>query len=1529
MKTHAAILVLALVAVLPLFAQEHHPNLPKGFDADKVYDFNELDHIDLFTGGLRTTLPLGPRYPINGELSYGFTLVYNSAIWDILPGTYVIWPAGDPQPTLIPYVDTRPGHRVNAGPGWLLSFGKVFPPGPYNNSNAWLYESEDGNDREIGNLDTVGAIAYSRDATYIRAKRTTTTEVTLEFPDGAIHTFKRNPSNNDDWRLDQIRDRFNNKMWIVYEPDGSWTIKDDHLREHKVYFASKNYHNAYGSKFVSRVVLAGFNGDTSEYVFNYQDASYDNSCENDGIYTLDSYTSPFLTSITMPDTSAFEFKYQNSIGSAYTQKCEMGAMTSMRLPTGGFVKWDYVLVHLPTDPCVIGFYRSAGSVPGVGTRSLLNESQAAEGRTTTYTYAKSPDLSNCGGTQSEYTTTTMKTADGARTVHYFSVWPAQYVSPNGHRENERGLPYRRLPAPDKRKLSQEFLGTCTANCSPLRSIYVNYEYEKSPALPESKRGFNRRQTYEKVVMHDDGNKYIENSWSNFDGVGHFRNLLTTSNIGGDESRFETTLWDATTGEMKVAEDGTILTDVVRPATTVPWILNTFYWKSVTENDKELVSEFCFDKTTGFMTRTRMKAGDGTNDLLTVFSHTLPSPFSSAQNGKGNILREEFYGGDNQEVATGTLVCDTTLPAAGPKYTVYHEYQHGTRNSTTYKDAPFKSLDQVIDKNTGLVDESRDTAGILTEYNYDKYARMTEAKTTGRATTKISYDTVARPPVTTIEALDPATAAVLTKARFFYDPWGRTIQSREQMDSGWATINTTYDVMGRRSTVSSPEYRSTANYEGPSVFVPAAVTTTLYDLFGHVTRVTSPDTSKIEYAYEGERKKTITQWVATALGQADTPIVTTEEYDHRERLVKMVEKSGPTNVASPVGANVTTEYSYDPANRLLGVKMTASGGVVQHRIFDYDGRGVLTWESHPESGMTTYTYDARGHVLSKRQSAADSPFDLNYQYDFAERLTLLSSRNPQAPATFRPLKEFEFGTANLPAPNNKTDFSKGKLIRSTRYNYGSEWDDIYKVDNYYDYIDDAGRLHGRRQKITKIDDWGWEEVMKELTMSVKLNALDKIDEISYPMCVGCGAPPTNPQRLPKHHYSFGRLTRIDNVVGSLANPITYWPNGMRRKLPHQNGMTDNQEVGSMARATEISFKTYDRCVAPTFSTQPAGGTGPTNLTVSMNGTAPFQYEWSSYPDSGGWGIAGTTQSISVNPTVRTTYSVTVANACGYVTSQDAIVIPSGCEAPTTGWIEVVLQPDGSWILRPNPTARTPRTYQWKRVSDNAIVGTSETLAVGTLSQTTTYSFTITDSCGSATSNVTIKVPLPMTTTAFSANWNPATGIRLSWPSSSGATGYTIERRAGTTWEYLTSVTGTQFDDTAIQSNKTYAYRVYATSSGSQSGYSNSDIATTYTYSPAVAGTYVTASSFNTTLDAVNKIREAAGMPAVSWANILSPNDPLPNPGVIITGRHILACRARMTEALQALGAPPRSYVDPDPILKTIRALHVNEIQDQTK
>ena len=133
------------------------------------------------------------------------------------------------------------------------------------------------------------------------------------------------------------------------------------------------------------------------------------------------------------------------------------------------------------------------------------------------------------------------------------------------------------------------------------------------------------------------------------------------------------------------------------------------------------------------------------------------------------------------------------------------------------------------------------------------------------------------------------------------------------------------------------------------------------------------------AYAGVRQVQRTVTVGTSTS-AESNATTTETYDRQGRLSTVAEPSGSG------GTVVTTTYGYDVGSR-LHTTSTPSGSVTQNRAFNYDNRGFLTSEQHPEKGATgngtvTYSsYDARGHA----GRVTDGPNDIGLVYDRAERL----------------------------------------------------------------------------------------------------------------------------------------------------------------------------------------------------------------------------------------------------------------------------------------------------------------------------------------------------------------------------------------------------------------------------------------------------------------------------------------------------------------------------------------------------------------
>ena len=151
-----------------------------------------------------------------------------------------------------------------------------------------------------------------------------------------------------------------------------------------------------------------------------------------------------------------------------------------------------------------------------------------------------------------------------------------------------------------------------------------------------------------------------------------------------------------------------------------------------------------------------------------------------------------------------------------------------------------------------------------------------------------------------------------------------------------------------------------------------------------------------------------------------------------------------------------------------------------------------------------------------------------------------------------------------------------------------------------------------------------------------------------------------------------------------------------------------------------------------------------FSVTVNGTAPFTYQW--YKD--GAAVGGASNATYTIAAVRTTdagtYDVVVSNSAGSTTSDNAVLDVAGTAAVPAitaqpASVSVLLGKSASLSVTASGTA--PLAYQWRKGGANITGATSATYTVGSAqtSDTGTYSVAVSNSAGSVISgNATLTV-----------------------------------------------------------------------------------------------------------------------------------------------------------------------------------------------
>lgn len=185
----------------------------------------------------------------------------------------------------------------------------------------------------------------------------------------------------------------------------------------------------------------------------------------------------------------------------------------------------------------------------------------------------------------------------------------------------------------------------------------------------------------------------------------------------------------------------------------------------------------------------------------------------------------------------------------------------------------------------------------------------------------------------------------------------------------------YDAFGR---VAKAFYPTTEGTESKSTFSKSfdnvSPTVTVYDVLDRATSVTLPDNSTTTTAYTVDNgSHALVTTVTDALHN-----VQATHTNGSGKTLKTIQKSGPDG-------EITTTFEYDGIQRL--VRVTDTEGNVTTSVYDMGDR--RTEVSHPASGITSFTYDPLGNVLTKQTAnMAEEGKMITYTYDY-HRLTGIS------------------------------------------------------------------------------------------------------------------------------------------------------------------------------------------------------------------------------------------------------------------------------------------------------------------------------------------------------------------------------------------------------------------------------------------------------------------------------------------------------------------------------------------------------------
>ena len=1345
------LLIVVVAAAAGPAAAQKMPGHELGFKPDRLYQFTDLDSVNLFNGNLTVSIPIGQRYSVGGNLGYQFQLVYNSKMWD-----YMEWIDDNYESIL-----AEPNIRSNAGVGWRLSLGRLLSPSDttmmmYPSETAkYVYESPYGDEHAFSSLLNTETGTYNEDAIVLfatearlRMVKVSSTSRYIEFPNGEKHTFKYE---NNSWRLEWQEDRFGNWVKVTYEydtekRDTKWTISDSAGRIHTAVFINKAALSDSYSKgqIVDTVTLASFGGASAVYDFTYEDKDVAYGCSHnsggrppEAPDTVTTKRMPLLMSVDPPgDTGTFSFAYEISA----TDNCDQGALKRLTVPTGGWVDYKYQQYYLPTNQCAdiawadqpVGIFSKttsqghvwdyvhstgkplAGQEEGLcGTNPdngepILTQPPVRWARTTVLAPATEV-------TDPETLTPVLRRT---RTDHYFDIWvggaddPLLDVSPDGGSYGLQGVGGAPAATDDQAGVKE--------GSSTLVDIDVRRTFDGKTQVLTSR-------TFEHCSIGRSGNcstattpvpgRFLRSNYQRWaPGSGSTEADRMEELLGSRMITSSSTIHEADSGcsgacvtsvindhlkRNKAGQDRrSTFTSNFPGAADVATLTEYPVWTK-----EELRATASTSKKWLFDTYTEKRRTVGTSYERTLYCFNVDGFLQRARTLAGTSPGDT----DTLRVFTATTggEVDTESTYGGDDIDGTGAQKLGTAADICTATLPTSPLSKA---------DYDYTAGILTKAAYSSPAVTTLERTVDLKSGLVTADYDSAGVATTytydgltgrLTQIDPPGGAVVALT-YTSSPATVAIVTSDAAATAVQKEHVAFDAFGR-PTRESRWFPAATSSDAKDRWV---TTETLYDGLGRKRAVSVP---------------TATTGTAPPTAPFLSPVATTYEYDESGRTVRLVAPDGSvartiwtssraaqrlSSLHTTVGAReIEVQESYDGEGKLLSVTegsgaptTNAPYGTAVTTSYQYDTGGRLKSVKVGGEQPRTFTYDGRGYLTSEThpengttsyvydgrghaRSATRGGRTLSFTFDGAERLTEIKEGTAV-------LKEFTFGVENV-----ATNLVKGKLETARRRNVLESSGTIDVVETYtYDSkpldrpANPAGRMSQRTTTVNHVVGETVSELQK-FVYAVDYDVLGMPEKLVMPKCSLNGCSSTSGLTSVDTTRSGGLLT---GVTGFGA--LTYHPSGMVEKVTHSSTATaapadTYSAVNGLARPSAIKFS-GGGCPTPTgsvISTASAVCASSSGNTASVEARPNVIHSWSISAGTITSSITGDAITFTAPASGPFTLTVTATDSCGGTASSSESISVSPAPAAPVISVESPLCSGGgrtAWV-----DAVAGLTYSW--------------------------------------------------------------------------------------------------------------------------------------------------------------------------------------------------------------------------------------------